>query len=114
MYRLRLGRRPAMTDSNDDRISQAAKKVHDAIDFNDSIPAEGKGPLHDLAGMAESVVHAVAETGRDVAETAVIVAMETTDQVQQRYKRRTRITNVIGAGVIMVLLAALVSTRRRP
>jgi hypothetical protein len=101
-----------MSDT-DDFIKAAAKKLHDAIDQNTVIPAEGKGALHGLAGKAEGVVHAVADAGRDVAETTAIVALEASDQLQQRYKRRTRIVNAVGASVIVVLLAALVSARRR-
>lgn len=99
--------------NSDDVVGQAAKKVHDAIDFNSSIPVDSKDTLHDLAGLAEKVVHSVTDASRDVAETAAIVAMETTDQIQQRYKRRTRIINAIGGGIIGALVIALLLSRRR-
>jgi hypothetical protein len=98
---------------SDDAVGQAAKRVHDAIDFNSSIPVDGKDALHDLAGLAEKVVHGVTDASRDVVETAAIVAMETTDQIQQRYKRRTRIINVLGGGIITGLIVALLISRRR-
>jgi len=102
-----------MSDDTNGFIADTAKKLHDAIEQNSVIPAEGKSALHGLAGKAEGVVHAVANAGRDVAETTALAALEASDQIQQRYKRRTRIVNAVGGAIIVVLLAALASERRR-
>jgi len=124
-----------VTDPRPDPLAQAAKRVRDAIDRADVIPAEGKGLLHDLADRAgtavhavadraetvvhvaadraEDVVHAAADTGRDLAETAGIAALEASDQLRRQAERRTRTVALVGAGLVAVLTVLLVALRRR-
>lgn len=123
------------TTDPDDFVTRAARRARELIDTSDVVPPVARGALHDLADRAETVVRDVTDragssahdlvdraeviadrtekTVRDVAETVTIAAMEATDQAHQRYRRRARVTNAVGATVITGLVVALVASRRR-
>lgn len=93
-----------MSDTtNDDTVADATKKIHDTIDFHSTMPADAKDPLHDIADVAERLVHGVVHAGRDAAETAAIVAIETTNQIQHRYRRQAWAISGAGIGVLVIL-----------
>lgn len=69
--------------------------------------------VHVAADRAEDVVHAAADAGRDLAETAGIAALEASDQLRRQAERRTRTVALVGAGLVAVLTALLVASRRR-
>lgn len=104
-----------MSDTtNDDTVADATKTIHDQIDFNGSIPVDAKDPLHDITDVAGKLLHGVVDAGRDAAETAAIVAMETTDQIQHRCRQKTQAITGAGIAVLAILsIVLLAKTLRR-
>ena len=123
------------TTDPDDFVTRAARRARELIDTSDVVPPVARGALRDLADRAETAVRDVADragasahdlvdraeevadraerTVRDAAESVATAAREATDEAHLRYRRRTRVTNAVGAAVISGLVVALLSSRRR-